>query len=386
MSAEKMGVVQMFQGSESLPAPVIETASEAAAAGARAEIEAAYLIAYKKPRNIDEVRVNLIKDCHRPAFAREAEYSKPIGGTSVKGLSIRAAEAGLRSMGNIRTSVMTIFEDATQSKIRISVTDLETNASFSGEITVQKTVERRTPRDGQEIVGQRQNTTGQTVFIIRASDDELQNKRNAFISKELRNLALRLIPGDLREEMLTTCRKTKADSAASDPDAEKKAIVDAFLSIGIRPLDLVAYIGHGLDAVQPAELVELRDMYSTIKDGEAKFADYLDQKKAAKKSADDTKPKKRVKQEAPAPTEQPPDDLDTSPTTGAPKSDDTSLTDKIREECILRDIPAGKLLTLLRQDELLTQLQTVDNLSDEDARAVLDTMKVYQERVQKMKG
>jgi len=106
-----------------------ETASAVLAAQARAVIEARYLIAINRPRDLDVVREKLLKECRRPGFAEVAIYKKPIG-KGVEGLSIRFAEAAIRYMCNIDISQQTIYDDAEKRIIRVSCTDMETNTPY----------------------------------------------------------------------------------------------------------------------------------------------------------------------------------------------------------------------------------------------------------------
>ena len=41
------------------------------------------------------------------------------------------------------------------------------------------------------------------------------------------------------------------------------------------PADLEKHLGHPLGQTSPAELQDLRSIYQTIKDGEAKWSDYI---------------------------------------------------------------------------------------------------------------
>src|SRR5262249_13906906 len=56
-----------------------EIAPTAAAAAAKAEIEARILHALKCPRNVDQFREDSLKDCRRRGFAETALYRKPVG-------------------------------------------------------------------------------------------------------------------------------------------------------------------------------------------------------------------------------------------------------------------------------------------------------------------
>ena len=207
-------------------AVVLETQSAASAAAAKAEVEAAYAIALHRPRVMEQVRLRILDACKRSTFAKVALYRKPVGGgKDVVGPSIRAAEEVIRNLGNIRVSMVTTFEDDDQRKVKVSVTDLEVNAAYTQEITVKKTVERKSKKD-RDVIGTRTNSQGDPVFIVRATDDEMTQKESALVSKVLRNEALRLTPSDLLEEMQEAVTKTLANKDKQDPKAQQKAIMD----------------------------------------------------------------------------------------------------------------------------------------------------------------
>lgn len=252
----------------------VDPSALAAAESAKARIQAAYIMAARKPRNADEARDRILHACRRPAFAERVEFSKPVGGKAVKGPSIRFAELALREWGNIQSDIQVIHEDDRMRRIRVSLTDLESNASFSKEIQAAKTVERRSPGD-REIVGERINASGEKVYIVRATEEELDNKVSALVSKALRNEGLRLIPQDIVDEALEVARNTLLSRDKTDPSAAKKKLLDSFSEIGVKPRDIQAYLKHPTDQLTPAELQDLRGIYRAIRDGEARWADYV---------------------------------------------------------------------------------------------------------------
>ena len=247
-----------------------ETAAVAVAAQAKAAVEARYILALKQPREWMDVRSRLLKECKRTGFAQAGIYRKPIGQDQNKwptGPSIRFAEAALRCMTNVLPETAVVFEGDDKRIVQVSVTDLEANLTYSTQVVIQKTVERR--KATGEVLGQRHNSYGDVVYIVRATEDDLLNKQNALISKALRTLALRLLPGDILDECMDLMQETRRAEIKADPDAAKKKLVDAFDAIGISSTDLSAWLRHSLDRIQPAEIAELREIYSAIKDGEA---------------------------------------------------------------------------------------------------------------------
>lgn len=258
---------------------VHETTTAHSSAMAKAEVEARFAVAVGRPRNIDESRATLLRDCKRPFFADMARYAKPIGNTKVEGPSIRFVEAALRALGNVDVRTPTVFEDDTKRIVRVTVCDLESNSTYSTDVVVNKTVERRNLKTGQTPLGKRTNSYGETVYIIEATDDDLLVKQAALVSKAVRTLGLRIIPGDLVDEAMEVALHTARTKDAADPDAARKRIMDAFLSRGIRPADLQEYLGHPLDVIPANEIDDLRAIFAGIKDGHTTWAEVIGAKR-----------------------------------------------------------------------------------------------------------
>ncbi len=255
-----------------------DTAATAIAERARAEIQSRYVMAMQRPRTIDAVRVRVLEHCKRPRFAEKARYAKPVGGQRIEGPSIRFVEAALVEYGNVLPECSIVYEDDERVTIRVSVTDLERNITHADEATILKRMERRKLRDGQRAIGSRTNSRGEITYLVEASDDDLANLKAARQSKLLRNLGLRILPADIVEEAMDLCVATLERGDAQDPDAARKRLVDSFYGIGVSPDDLVAYLGHDLGKVVPAELTELRAIFAAIRDGETTWQATLDAK------------------------------------------------------------------------------------------------------------
>lgn len=256
--------------------PTVETASVAVAAQARAVAETRAIMAMKRPRDIEEARQAILKACRRPGFAEESLYRKPVGGNeTIEGLSIRFAEEAVRSMRNIEVETVTLYDDPTKRILKISAVDLEANVPYSDTLVIEKTVERRRVRDGQTVLSERVGSGGHKVYLIEASESEVRTKQAAEVSKAIRTLVLRLLPGDIKAEAEALIRETLKNRAAKDPDAERKLVADAFAQVRVSPADLREYLGHALDKCTPTELVQLRAVYAALRDGEATWPEIL---------------------------------------------------------------------------------------------------------------
>ena len=266
-----------------------ELAAMRVAAQAKAEIESAFIMALKMPRNRDQARIEILEACKNVTFASMAKYKKPVGKKEVNGTwvqnyvegpSIRFAEEMIRAWTNVKIQSVVIYEDDERRITFINVIDLQSNISYSSQITVEKTIERKNDK-GREVLGERVNTYGERVFIVKATDDEIRNKEAAMLSKEIRNASLRLIPQDITQDAMEQVDSTVKAGVSSDIESAKKQILDAFAAIGVKPVDLEQYLGHGLSTVSPAEIADLRTVHTTIKNGEATWASYIEKEAAA---------------------------------------------------------------------------------------------------------
>jgi hypothetical protein len=267
-----------------------ETSASAMAAQAKAAVESAYIMAMRRPRDIDQVRVRLLKACSRPVFADAARYERPVGKEKneetgqwedkiAEGLSIRFAEEAARNMGNLDVDSITLYDDARRKIVKFYAIDLETNTKWAKTITIEKIKEQRNLRKGQQAVGERINSYGDRVFIVEATPDDVTKKEGAEGSKAWRDQILRHVPADIKEECLQKIRQTVTDQAAKDPEGEKKKILDAFAGIGVEPVQLKEYVGHDLATLSPSEIVTLRGVFTAIRDGQVTWTTVLDQRR-----------------------------------------------------------------------------------------------------------
>lgn len=287
----------------SIVASAHETSIAAVSAAAKAQVEARLIVARNYPRDLDEVRQKILKDCRRPMFADGAEYKRPIGGETKRGPSIRFMESAAMAFGNIDIQTPVLYDDDKKRQVRVSATDLESNTGYSQDFTFDKTVERKFLKKDQKPIKTRRNSQGESLYIVEATDDEVFIKQNALASKIVRNLIKRLIPSDLIDEGIATARATVRDQDKSDPDASRKRIADSFDRIGVPIKELKELLNHDLSSASPAEMENLRSVYAQVKDGEISWDEVLTkvrdkrarQNKEDKKKAD--KPNDQKKNE-----------------------------------------------------------------------------------------
>lgn len=275
-----------------------------------AEIKAAYTMAIMRPRDFDLVRSRVLKACKRASFAanKSAYYRKPVGKDKqghqqyVQGAGIRLAEELARQYGNLRCQIIILRDDDEAVEYSVTVLDLETNTSWPQVTRVAKKIERKKPREGQEIIGQRKNSYGEIVYIVRPTDEELLMLANSHLSRALRNAIIRAVPNDLTEDAIEQIVETRQqEGGKKTPEEKRKEIFDAFSERGIDPPEVEAYVQRQyrkkMVELTERELVELRAVYGALLTGEATWADFTeaaeaqDEKAKGSLSPDDLKVK-----------------------------------------------------------------------------------------------
>lgn len=281
-----------------------ETRSTDLAERAKAEVQARYIIAIQRPRSWDEVWAKLIKESKRPSFAEAALYRIKRGSKKdeknqwvdnwIVGLSIGFARAALRAMTNCTLDEVMTYEDDWKQIWRVTAMDLESNVTSSKDVTIQRVIERSKANKYQEVIGHRQNAEGNMTYLIRATDDDMVTKVGAALSKARRNLILELLPADIADDCKATILGTRQNADKTDPETAKKKLIAAFGEIGVKVPQLEEYLGHALDAVQPAELETMRGIYQAVRDGETTWLAEMAERLDSAAAPDDAKSKSAV--------------------------------------------------------------------------------------------
>jgi hypothetical protein len=274
---ETFGGEELVAGGDLSPA--------AAAAAAKAEIEARIIAARRWRRDVDLFRAGILKDCRRPGFAAAALYHKPVGRKKnpageweqqfATNFSIRFIESALGHFTNYYATARISYEDERRAILAVQVLDVERNGGWLTEMTVDKVVERRDVKKGRTVLGVRENSYGDQVYVVIATPDEFRNKLGAERSKLLRDNGQRLLPSDILDEARTVVEGTVADENAKDPDGAKKKVLDKFAAIGITPEMLKAYMDRPLESLTPKDLAELAVLYNGLKEAEFTWADVM---------------------------------------------------------------------------------------------------------------
>ena len=253
---------------------------------AQAQIQSAYIMAERHPRDWDAAEQQILKECKRPQFcaidpdpkkygSSIAMYGVPRGGkfegdkwvpNIVRDLTIRFAEMALPYIKNTSVDLWPMGEDDQQRVFRVVRIDYESNVTEGEIIIVPKTVERSKVKDGDMVVSQRTNSYGKPVYTLRATNEEMDQTKLVQYSKRKRNLVLSMLPGWLKEAAKAQILATQRTVDAKDPDAARRSLYAGFAEVGVSVEALKSYLGHSND-MSPAEVEDLRVLYAGIAGG-----------------------------------------------------------------------------------------------------------------------
>lgn len=226
-------------------------------ARAVAEVQAAFVIAKKFPRDENQSYMKIMNACKRPFLAEHAMYTYPKGGTLVNGASIRLAEVLAQSWGNLDCGVRELSQSNGVSVAEAYCIDLETNMRSVKIFHVPHV------RDTKK--GRQKLTDARDIYELVANQG----------SRRLRACILAIIPIDVQDAAVAQVKKTLASGEL--PLADRiRMMVSKFDEIGVKVEHLEKRLGHKLDATIPEEIVTLQGIYKSIKDGFSGREEFFD--------------------------------------------------------------------------------------------------------------
>lgn len=231
-----------------------------AQAKAQAESFASIMAAKNWPRDEAKACEKLLVACQRPTLAEQAVYTYTRGGAEVTGPSIRLAEAAARAWGNLKYGFKVTASDNLHSEVTCYAYDMESNIPVERSFTVSHIVHRKPEKGGDKLL-----TDPRDIYEKVANE----------AMRRVRACILEQIPGDIVESAVDQCEKTLVAKADISPATIKK-LVDAFAKLGVTKSQIVARIQRNLDAITPAQVIGLRRIFTSLRDGMAKPEDFFD--------------------------------------------------------------------------------------------------------------
>lgn len=222
-----------------------------------AEVQAAMVIARMNPRDPIAAMDRILNACTRPTLANAAVYQYSRGGSDVSGPSIRLAEAMAQQWGNFQFGIRELEQRNGESTVQAFAWDVETNTRR--EVTFQVPHVRHTRQGAKRLEDPRD------IYEMVANQG----------SRRLRACILAVIPGDVTEAAVAQCETTMHTTADTSAEAVTK-LVQAFAGYGVTREQIEKRIQRRLDAIQPAQVVSLRKVYASLRDGMSVAADWFE--------------------------------------------------------------------------------------------------------------
>lgn len=236
-----------------------------------AEIQSALTIAAARPR--DEMRaIDKVKNaCQRPRLAEISQYEYSKGGQKITGPTIHLLTVLAQHWGNIQFGFRELSQCRGESTVEAYAWDLESNTRRS----VQFVVPHKIGLKGGKT---RQITDPREVYEWVANQSQ----------RRVRACLENVIPKDVIDEAVDQCNETLHAQADTSPEAVQR-MVKAFEGLGVSKAQIEARIQRRLEAIAPAQLISLRRIYNSIKDGMSSSGDWFAAEEAQEKQADSGK-------------------------------------------------------------------------------------------------
>lgn len=221
------------------------------------EVQGAIVLAKKFPRNQIECLDRIMTACQRPTLAEQALYSYSRGGTEITGPSIRLAEAIAQNWSNLQFGIKELEQRNGESTVEAFAWDVETNVK---QVKTFQVKHERFTKKGK--------------YALEDPRDIYETVANQG-ARRLRACILGIIPGDVIDAAVGQCEGTLKAKADTSPDALKK-LVDAFATYHVTKEQIEKRIQRRLDTITAAQLVQLRKIYNSLKDGMSAAADWFE--------------------------------------------------------------------------------------------------------------
>jgi len=293
--------------------------------------------------------------------AQSCIYRRPVGKDKsgrpeyAEGKSIRMAEIVGACYGNIRVGSILVEQTPRYVKARGVAHDLESNFAASSEV-----VESTVDRNG--------NPYSERMRMVVAK---------ATLAKARRDATFQVIPGALCKSLEDAARTTAIGTTAT-LGKRRALLLDWINKAGVTPKRVWKALGiNGVDDVGLKELETLTGIKTAIKDGDTTIDEAFPR---ASVSMPTEIPEDKGKEKTGKPA------AATPAVTKAPADPgEPSTIDKISIFWQEQNLSEGKLITLLRRDNLLGEMDGLDKLEENKAVEVLQKIGVYASRASRAK-
>ncbi|MFP4895777.1 hypothetical protein [Paraburkholderia sp. EG304] len=235
-----------------------------------ADLQVAYTMARHFPRDPVRAMDSILLAFTSAQLAEVAQYQFARGGTDIRGPSIHALEAIATAWGNIDMAWRVVSRgfDARgvgYSEVESRAIDMQTGARKT--ICFPVSHWRDTRQGGYELKDERD------IYELTAN----------MAQRRLRKCLEGVIPRDVVDSAMDQADVTLKAKADTSPEAMAK-MVDAFAAFSVTKEQIEQRIQRRLDAITPAQVVSLKRIYASLRDGMSEPGEWFDKGEA---NADD---------------------------------------------------------------------------------------------------
>jgi len=230
---------------------------------AKSEIEAALTIAANMPRDEKKAMDGILVSCQRKGLAEKAQYEYSRGGTSISGPSIVLMEAIAQRWGNIDFGFRELSRypgrgnQPGESVVEAYAWDLESNTRrkvvFQVEHAMMANKKKKILSDPRDIY------------------EYVANQAQRRVRTCLENI----IPRDIVDAACEECDRTLKAEVKDVAEAVKKMLA-AFATFKVSQAMIEGRIQRRIDAITPAQIIGMKKIYASLRDGMSAPADWFD--------------------------------------------------------------------------------------------------------------
>jgi hypothetical protein len=255
-------VMNPFESARTAPAQTVSSEAMASQQREMAETQAKLVMAERFPRNEVQCMDRILNAFTRPGLAEVAKYQYSKGGSDVDGPSIRSAEAVAQLWGNMEFGFREKSrgrgaDGVTYSEVEAFAWDLQSRTRRPAAFQVRHW--RDTKKGGYPLTDERE------IYELMAN----------MAQRRVRACILAVIPGDVIEAAMNQAEATLRTKADTSPEAMAK-MVEAFAQFEVTKEHIEKRIQRRLDAITPAQVVTLKKVYASLRDGMSAAHEWFD--------------------------------------------------------------------------------------------------------------
>lgn len=222
-----------------------------------AEIQSAMVIAKRFPRDQMAAMDRILRACTRPTLAEGALYTYTKGGTEITGPSIRLAEAIAQAWGNMQFGIRELDQRDGESTVEAYSWDIESNTRQVKVFHVKHKI--------KAYGSLKELTDPRDIYELTANQG----------ARRLRACILGTVPGDVVEAAVKQCEETMETSCDTSPE-KIKIMVESFGKYRVTADMIKIRIQCNVEAIRPAQMVQLKKIYASMRDGMSKASDWFE--------------------------------------------------------------------------------------------------------------